>query len=184
MTPMACGIVVLRASMPEIAVVLGSYPPDFTCPEALLDDIRTGFDYGSFDPWGDITTDYGAALCLVSQEGNKEYITALVSEEDVDLRGAADFVRLVAPQLALAASLDRLEENLPKLAPIILNNVDTSQIPATARVRVAPSVSAPADIAPREDRKVCPFRMSLPEGEQYCIQDRCMAYFGDISQAI
>ncbi len=178
---MEYGILVLKAHESGKVKVQGSYPASFVCPPKLLDNIVTNLDYDSFAPWGDVATDAGVALCkLETTELGKEYLICLVCDDKVDLRSASEFLNLIASKLALAENLGKLEENLPRLAPLVLENLSVLE-PSVEKVRpTSPSsVKAPAT----GDARICPFRMSLPESQQACIREKCMAYFGDIGKA-
>jgi len=156
--------------------VAGVYPPDFACPEGLLEEVWTNYDYGTFAAWGELAADGASALCLRADEGGKMYLTCVVAEEGADLRAAAEFLALVGPKLALAASLDRLEDDLPRLAPVVLDHVEVGgQTPARAVPLAHVAVLEPGE----GEVKICPFRMSLPEGAQSCLRERCMAFVGD-----
>lgn len=176
---MVYGILVIKALEGKIKV-LGSYPAGFECPSKLLDNIATNLDYGSFIPWGDVSTDAGIALCkLETSELGKEYLICLVCDDKVDLRSASEFLNLIAPKLALAENLGKLEENLPRLAPLLLDNLTILEAP----VKKAAKTSTPLKEVPtREEARICPFRMSLSEGQQACIREKCMAYFGGDNQ--
>ncbi len=176
------GILVIKALEAGKVKILGSYPADYICPPKLLDSIATNLDYGSFIPWGEVSTDEGIALCRVeTTELGKEYVICLASDENLDLQSAAEFLNLVASKIALAENLGKLEENLPRLALLVLDNLSIKEAPAQKEKPVPPAAqSAPATGPAR----ICPFRMSLAEGDQECIRDRCMAYFGDIGKAV
>ncbi len=176
------GILVIKALEGHQIKVLGSYPPNFVCPPKLLESIGTNLDYGSFRPWGDVSIDAGIALCkLETTEFGKEYLICLVCDETVDLRSASEFLNLIASKLALAENLGKLEENLPRLAPLVLENLTLMEAP----VKKTASTPPPAkDQLQKEKPLICPFRMSLPEGQQECIREKCMSYFGDIGKAI
>ncbi|OLS13355.1 MAG: hypothetical protein RBG13Loki_2951 [Promethearchaeota archaeon CR_4] len=178
---MVFGILVLKAIEASKVEMLGVHPPEFICPPKLIDSIATNLDYGSFTPWGEVSTEEGVAFCkLEVTELGKEYLVCLASEKKVNLHSAAEFLNIIAPKLALAANLGKLAENLPKLASIVLENLQVSEIVA----KKEESVPTKETSSPPIEVKICPFRMSLRKGQQECIREQCMAYFGDIGKAI
>jgi hypothetical protein len=178
---MTLGILVLQAKESGQVKILGVYPPEFACPPKLLDNIGTNLDYGSFIPWGDVSTEEGIALCKLEEtELGKEYLVCLVSDENVDLHSVEGFLNLVAPKLALAGNLGKLAENFPKLAPLVFENVQVLEV----GTQKAKPVQAPVTHSPTVEVKICPFRMSLPNGLQDCIRERCMAYFDGLDQEL
>jgi len=178
---MTLGILVLKAIESGQVKILGAYPPEFACPPKLLASIGTNLDYGSFVPWGDVSTEEGIALCKLEEtELGKEYLVCLASDKIVDLHSAAEFLNLVAPKLALAGNLGKLAENFPKLAPLVFENVQVLEV----TIKKAKPVQAPVTHSPTVEVKICPFRMSLPIGLQDCIRERCMAYFDELDQGL
>ncbi len=176
------GILVLKATDASQVKVLGIYPAGFACPPKLLDNIATNLDYGSFAPWGEVSTDAQVALCkLETTELGKEYLICLVTDGNVEMQSAAEFLNLIASKLALAENLGKLEENLPRLAPLVLDNLSAIETP---QKKPEPVPSPKPEVQATGEPRICPFRMSLAKGKQACIREQCMAYFGDIGKAV